>query len=94
MNRSCVVRITPSPLVNWYIEYAIDDMFFARFTMSLFSSVSPFHLSVSASISLVIIFISSPVLAIISCSSASSCAGGFSGLAVVPCFCAKPKTCM
>uniref|UniRef100_A0A2M4D7G9 Putative secreted protein n=1 Tax=Anopheles darlingi TaxID=43151 RepID=A0A2M4D7G9_ANODA len=84
VKRSCVVRSVPSPLVNWYIEKAIADMFLARFTMSLFSSDAPFHLSVSASISLVTIFISSPVLAIFSCSSESSRVG-LSGLEVVPC---------
>lgn len=63
-------------------------MFFARFTMSLFSSRAlplSCHFSVSASISEVINFISRPALAIFACSSLSN-RTGFSGLLVVPCF--------
>lgn len=85
------MRNVPSPLVNSYMAYAIVDIFLARFTMSLSSVDSPFHLSVSASISFVSTFISSPLLAIFSCSSVSSCEEGFSGLDVVPCFCAMNR---
>lgn len=88
VNRSCVVRRVPSPFVNWYMEMAMVDMFFARFTMSLFSSTAPFHLSVSASISLADIFTSRPALAIFSCSSWSK-RTAFNGFDVVPCFCLK-----
>ncbi len=85
VNKSWVVLSVPSPLVNWYMENAIADMFLARFTISLFSSFALFHLSVSASISLVTIFISKPLFAIFSCSSVSRRAG-FKGFDVVPCF--------
>lgn len=57
--------------------------------MSLFSS-APCHLSVSASISEDIIFISKPDLAIFACSSESN-RTAFKGLLVVPCFCINIK---
>lgn len=54
--------------------------------MSLFSSAAaPCHLSVSASISEDIIFISRPDFAIFACSSESNLTA-FKGLLVVPCF--------
>ena len=65
VNRSCVVLSGPSPRVNRYMENAMEDMFLARRTTSLSGSS---HLSVSASISDVISFISRPSLAIFACS--------------------------
>lgn len=65
VKRSCVVFRGPSPRVKRYIAKAMEDMFLALRTISLWGSS---HFSASASISEVISFISRPSLAILACS--------------------------